>query len=378
MKYYCRDQFKTLHIRSTNAGQVLVSPCCAAQTEPVVAAEFDFEHNSFLTSTRQHALDNRPAPACSNCWRQEAQNPPSRRFFSNQNHNQDIKVELNRVDITTQNVCNLACVMCSSYSSSLWAKQEGLEDQDYSFEDKLQLFRKLNFGQVYQMHFTGGEPLMSTEHLKMLNIYSETAPLNQLHISYNTNGTFFPDEKVLAVWAQVKAIDLVISLDATGTAAELIRWPCSWAQVADNVAQFIKLRETMPHLKVGFIGCASNYNIWELADVVKFVRSQDPDLTVHFQVNHRPYYTPALIPDSMRQPLIERLSQYSDFENLMPTISAALPVEKQHQEWITFYRVMGEMAQRRGNDWKTALELGKYVIDLPGEKMYNTFPRRIQ
>jgi hypothetical protein len=80
----------------------------------------------------------------------------------------------------------------------------------------------------------------------------------------------------------------------------------------------------------------------------------------------------------MRQPLIERLSQYSDFENLMPTISAALPVEKQHQEWITFYRVMGEMAQRRGNDWKTALELGKYVIDLPGEKMYNTFPRRIQ
>ncbi len=361
MKYYCRDQFKTLHIRSTNTGQVLVSPCCAAQTEPVAANEFDFNTNSFLNDTRQHTLDDQPAPACSNCWRQEQQNPPSRRFFSNQAGVGDIKVELNRVDITTQNVCNLACIMCSSYSSSLWAKEEGLVDQDYSFEDKLKLFRRLDHNNIYQMHFTGGEPLMSTEHLKMLNIYAETANLGQLHISYNTNGTFFPDQRVLDVWKQVKAIDLVISLDATEAAAEYIRWPCSWQQVRSNVEKFVELRNQIPHLKVGFISCASNYNLWELADVVEFVRSQDSNLVLHCQVNHRQYFSPALIPEAMRPELIQRLSQYRDLDNLIPTIQQPWSLAKQHFEWVTYHRVLKEMDQRRGLDWKTTLHIGKYL-----------------
>lgn len=361
MKYYCYDQFKTLHIRSTNTGKVLVGSCCASLTEPVVASEFDFDTNSFLQTQRQAALEDRPAPGCVNCWRQEQQNPPSRRYFSNQNRSQDIRVELNRVDITTQNVCNLACIMCSSYSSSLWAKEEGLTDQDYSFEDKLALFRRLDHSQIYQIHFTGGEPLMSTEHIKMLNIYSESASLDQLHISYNTNGTFFPDQKVLDTWAKVKAIDLVISLDAVGPAAELIRWPCSWAQVAENVRKFFDLRTQLPGLKIGIIGCASNYNLWELADVVEFVRTFDPSITVHFQVNHRDYFAPALLPETMKSVVVDRLSMYYDFKNLIPTIHTRLDKVRQHQGWTGFKKHMNDLDNRRSTNWRTTLEIGKYL-----------------
>jgi pyruvate-formate lyase-activating enzyme len=361
MKYYCRDQFKTMHIRSTNSGQVLVSPCCAAQTEPVAAADFDFAANEFLQQTRQHTVNDTPAPACSNCWRQEAQNPPSRRFFSNQNKSADICVELNRIDVTTQNVCNLACIMCSSYSSSTWAREEGLTDQDYSFEHKLQLFRRLDFSHVYQMHFTGGEPLMSTEHLKMLGIYAESSSLSQLHISYNTNGTFFPDQRVLDIWSQVKAIDLVISLDATGAACELIRWPAKWEQIAANIAKFFELRSQMPHLKIGFISCASNYNLFELADVIDFVHSHDPALTVHFQVNHKSYFAPALIPNDMMQSVLVRLGAYPELENLLHTIQTRPSDDHCRKEMITYHRVMKEMESRRGTDWRSVLQIGKYM-----------------
>ena len=361
MKYYCADQFKTMHIRSTNSGQVLVSPCCAAQTQSVVADKFDFGTNSFLQQTRQHTINDTPAPACSNCWRQEAQNPPSRRFFSNQNKSQDIRVELNRIDVTTQNVCNLACIMCSSYSSSLWAREEGLTNQDYSFEDKLQLFRRLDFSHVYQMHFTGGEPLMSTEHLKMLGIYAESSPLSQLHISYNTNGTFFPDQRVLDTWSQVKAIDLVISLDATGAACELIRWPAKWEQISTNIARFFELRTQMPHLKIGFISCASNYNLFELADVIDFVHSHDSELTVHFQVNHKPYFAPALIPAEMKQPVLDKLSAYPELSNLLPTVQTQMDDAHYRREMITYHRLMTEMETRRGTDWRSVLQIGKYM-----------------
>jgi pyruvate-formate lyase-activating enzyme len=361
MKYYCRDQFKTMHIRSTNSGQVLVSPCCAAQTEPVAAADFDFATNRLLQQTRQHTIDNTPAPACTYCWRQEAQNPPSRRFFSNQNNIEDIRIELNRIDVTTQNVCNLACIMCSSYSSSTWAREEGLTNQDYSFEDKLKLFRRLDFSKVYQMHFTGGEPLMTTEHLKMLGIYAESSPLSQLHISYNTNGTFFPDQRVLDTWAKVKAIDLVISLDAIGAACELIRWPAKWEQIAANIAKFFELRSQIPHLKIGFISCASNYNLFELADVIDFVHEHDPELTVHFQVNHKPYFAPALIPPEMLQPITARLGAYPELTNLVSTIQTQPDTDHYVREIKTYHRVMKEMETSRGTDWRSVLQIGKYM-----------------
>jgi hypothetical protein len=202
---------------------------------------------------------------------------------------------------------------------------------------------------------------MSTEHLKMLGIYAESSPLSQLHISYNTNGTFFPDQRVLDTWSQVKAIDLVISLDATGAACELIRWPAKWEQIAANIAKFFELRSQMPHLKIGFISCASNYNLFELADVIDFVHSHDPELTVHFQVNHKPYFAPALIPLEMLEPVMSRLSAYPELENLLPTVQSQLDHARYRKEMITYHRLMTEMETKRGTDWRSVLQIGKYM-----------------
>jgi pyruvate-formate lyase-activating enzyme len=358
MKYYCHDQFKTMHIRSTNTGQVLVSPCCAAQTESVVPEEFDFDTNSFLTQTRDYTLANTAAPACSNCWRQEAQNLPSRR---SQNRAQDISVQLNRIDVTVQNVCNLACVMCSSYSSSLWAKQDGVTDQDYSFEDKLKLFKRLDFSQVYQMHFTGGEPLMTTEHLRMMKIYAEQADLGQLHISYNTNGTFFPDQRVLDVWSQVKAVDLVISLDAVGPACELIRWPAVWTNIAHNVAKFYELKKTMPHIKIGFICCASNYNLLEMPEIMDFCHDHDPEVVVHFQINHMQYFAPNMIPPEMVDHVNQALASYADAEDLLHSVNNTPGLKLFQQEWHTMTTYMDALDDRRGTNWRHVLKIGQFA-----------------
>jgi pyruvate-formate lyase-activating enzyme len=338
----------------------LVSPCCASLTEATRADDFDFATNTFLDQQRQAALADRPAPACENCWRQEQQNPPSRRYFSNLGHDPDIRVELNRVDITTQNICNLACIMCSSYSSSTWAREEGLKDQDYSFEDKLRLFRRLDHTNIYQMHFTGGEPLMTTEHLRMLDIYAESAPLSQLHISYNTNATFFPDQRVIDRWQQARAVDLVISLDGTGAAAELIRWPCNWSQVSDNVGRFYELKKILPGLKIGFISVASNYNLWELADVIEFARSHDTDTTVHFQVNHRPYFAPAVIPQEYQSMIKQRLAPYRDLDQLMPGLDQLVTGAAYHMHQHSILTYLDQLDQRRGTDWRNTLKFGEF------------------
>lgn len=337
-----------------------MSPCCASLTEPVRANDFNFAADSFLDQQRQAAIADQPAPACVNCWRQEQQNPPSRRYFSNLGHEPDLRVELNRVDITTQNICNLACIMCSSYSSSTWAKQEGLRDQDYSFEDKLALFRRLDHSNIYQMHFTGGEPLMTTEHLRMLDIYAESAPLSQLHISYNTNATFFPDQRVLERWQQVRAIDLVISLDATSAAAELIRWPCDWSQVVNNIDRFFELRSALPHLKIGFISVASNYNLWELADVIEFVRERDAGLQVHFQVNHRPYFAPAVIPDQYVDSVRQRLAAYQDLAQLLPALDQRPTAGQLFMHEHTFLQYLDQLDTKRGTDWRRTLHWGQF------------------
>jgi MoaA/NifB/PqqE/SkfB family radical SAM enzyme len=325
-----------------------------------VPDEFDFNTNTFLNQTRDHTLANTPAPACSYCWRQEAQNLSSRR---SQNRGQDISisVQLNRIDVTVQNVCNLACVMCSSYSSSLWAKQDGLTDQDYSFEDKLKLFKRLDFSHVHQMHFTGGEPLMTTEHLRMIKIYGEQADLNQLHISYNTNGTFFPDQRVLDVWSQVNAIDLVISLDAVGEACELIRWPAVWSDLAANVAKFYELKKTMPHLRIGFICCASNYNLLEMPGVMDFCHGYDSKVIVYFQVNNMPYFAPNMIPSDMIDRVNQALRPYSNATDLLNSVNNIPKQDTFQKQWRTMTAYMDGLDAKRGTNWRHTLKIGQFA-----------------
>jgi sulfatase maturation enzyme AslB (radical SAM superfamily) len=163
--------------------------------------------------------------------------------------------------------------MCSSYSSSTWAREEGLTDQDYSFEHKLQLFRRLDFSYVYQMHFTGGEPLINSDHWGMLEDLINNGWAQNIALMYNTNLTTlkYKDKNIIDIWTKFKKVDIQCSIDAVGEPLEYIRSGTSWSKIKLNLDQLLKISQDS-NINITLSPVLSILNIWFVDELYEYAR----------------------------------------------------------------------------------------------------------
>jgi len=359
MKYYCRDQFKTLSIVPGMGQKAKVSPCCASITAPVDADDFDFLTNPHLNEIRQNVLsDTEPTP-CYKCWQTESFGQSSRRNGVNRGHGIDTTANIERVDITCQSICNLACIQCYPGVSSTWAEELGhTQVLKSSYENKLKIFSKLDHSTIQHIHFTGGEPLMTTEHYKVLEIMDENADLSKLKVSYNTNGTFYPNDTVIAQWAKLKNLQIVVSVDAVGTTAEYIRYHSVWGEIAENVDKFHQLKTKLfssgCRLDLTFLCCVSNYNLLELPAIIEFTK---PYGRLEFQFNHNPYQAPNMIPEDKVSIVNQTLSSYPELAGVLNMVNYR-PTALALEAGLNIYRhEMKKIDSRRKTDWTQHIKI---------------------
>ena len=223
----CIDVYKNINIQIKN-NSVEVSPCCLFPTQ--ATGKLNFDNNPLLNLVRtQWDQDTIPTP-CQGCARHEHSN-----HWYNDNGYSDTKVELLRVDYWTGDVCNLKCVICGPSNSSAWKEElkipiiERKQTVNYSWRD-------LDLTTLKFVHFNGGEPLLSKEHIKFLH----AIPIKSLvHVNYNTNGTILPSEELLRIWEQFKLVQIDFSIDDIGDRFEYQRYPARWEQVTNNLNWYI-------------------------------------------------------------------------------------------------------------------------------------------
>lgn len=261
----CIDAFKNINIVSGN-DSLKLSPCCVS---PAVSAEkIDFEYNKYLQQIREEWTQGRFPNACNNCKNSESAGYTSRRQGVNQwyedNNYNNTNVELVRMDYWVGDLCNLACVICGPQNSSVWKQELNLPIQQ----------RKININRAWQdndfsnlryVHFNGGEPLLSKEHMEFL----WSIPNKHLvHVNYNTNATVQASPELMELWQQFKLVQLDFSIDDIGQRFEYQRYPANWHRVAENLQWYI---DTAPHncmfavnTSVGILNHANleNLNSW--------------------------------------------------------------------------------------------------------------------
>ena len=237
----CYDAFKNINI-VTMDNQLSVSPCCLSKTVPV--DKFDFENNQYLTNIRAQWKQSVFPKECSSCKLAEEKNLVSRRQGSNQwyqDHGYDnTDVEFVRMDYWTGNLCNLACAICGPDYSSVWR-----QELKYPVKSNKVIINKfwktMDLSKLRHVHFNGGEPLLSKEHVEFLK---EIPNKQQVSLNYNTNATILPDKNLLDLWSKFKLVQLDFSIDDIGARFEYQRYPAKWNQVADNLQWFI---DNAPH-----------------------------------------------------------------------------------------------------------------------------------
>ena len=226
----CIDPFKNLNIVYSDS-KLSLSPCCISPTKQIDT--IDFYNNQYLLDIRNTWQEGKFPPACSACeTNKSSRMAGSNQWYTDHNHS-NTTVELIRLDYWTGDACNLRCVICGPHNSSSWKQELNLPVQRMVSN---QFWRTLDLTKLEFVHFTGGEPLLSKEHVEFLLAIPNK---KSVHLNYNTNATVLPTDKLLELWDKFQLVQLDFSIDDIEERFEYQRYPASWDKVSKNLKWYV-------------------------------------------------------------------------------------------------------------------------------------------
>ncbi len=209
--------------------------CC----DSPVAIKNVFDSNS--DHLRQQIWNGNPIAHCNNCYQleQSGQISPRQEHTIRWLKDPEIKQQLSNwqpdqvpnivsYDIRADNTCNLGCIMCWPGSSSLLAKELGVE------ASAPVVLNQSRMSTAKYVYLAGGEPLLINQCLELIAKISQQDQQPELVI--NTNLTSISDE-TFAQLSLVKNLTLVVSVDAFGDVNAYHRWPLVWSKFMRNLEQ---------------------------------------------------------------------------------------------------------------------------------------------
>lgn len=243
MKNYCPDLYQNLFVQKVNENQVQLGHCCVSKLSDPTDA-IDFQHE-FLKQNREQYIQTGELPsACSHCKRAESIGLDSRRTNHLKADWHPIEFKMRNLDYNCDNICNLKCIMCSSYYSSSWIEDEILLGK--KVEPRIKptkhnnLLYELDAANIHNLYFNGGEPLMTRDHINVLNHIIKSGRADQVGVNYSSNGTFAITDELREIWSQFRKVNIGFSIDAVGEVYEFVRHPAKWSEVSANLLEYKK------------------------------------------------------------------------------------------------------------------------------------------
>lgn len=225
----CAAFWNHTNIRNDNN----VFACCRYKT-PV--AKFDGSVDKILhleeyKKLREDSVNEINNPNCQKCYYEESLGKKSLRQKFNEEYSTD-EVSLQFLEIGLDNICNLTCDGCWDEFSSSWAKKNNSATVIRSSADVKSLPATVN-----KVLFLGGEPLMTSRHIKLLKI----ANRKNLSVVYNTNGTFLLDNETIQLLKECLDVCFILSIDGYGELNNRVRTGSDWKSILEFIEQIKNL-----------------------------------------------------------------------------------------------------------------------------------------
>jgi len=298
MSVYCSMIHGGLALAFNKSGVGAWNCCIIADKKFDIDIQTNFWNNPNFDSMRSLNRKDIWNDKCFGCKNIENQGGESMRTGMNRGLIDSKKTNFSgplRIDVTFDISCNLACRICGPSSSTYWQKHlkdHGLWNNSI-FSDKnadklITALSNIDLSNLKQFVFCGGETLLGTEHWKVAQWLADNVPnaKKQLTVCFQTNGTQTIPQKYFELIDRFSLVKLHISLDGIEEQFEYQRWPASWNQVTDNLANF---KENLPS-NVMFVveETFSIFNLFyhnKVANWVSnnFAHNKEGDVTNHTQ-----------------------------------------------------------------------------------------------
>jgi len=217
------------------------------------------------------------------------------------------------VDIRNTNFCNLKCRYCGPHFSSQWAEELGrlpvIESQDLA-----QYKSTLITDSLQWMYFTGGEPLIISDHWQLLEELIESGQAAGISLLYNTNLTTikYKDKNIIDIWRQFKQVDLRCSIDAVGKPLEYIRSGTSWPKIKSNLAQ-LQAAAHDSNITLVLSPVVSILNIWFVAELYEYAWLNNI-LIEPIVLTGPDYLSLDAVPDGLKALALDKIQQLADYK----------------------------------------------------------------
>jgi len=340
-------------------------------------------------------LNGNQIEECNTCWVKEKHGSYSRRLNANYEYKDilteesarqltkdDGSIDLEPVywDLRFGNLCNLKCLMCHPASSSQWYEDYALLYNTNKFGDsgknvKLtinengryvdggeydwwknptfweNLQKKIPY--IKQVYLVGGEPTLIEPHYTFLETIVESGRASEIIIEYDTNLTSL-HSRAYDLWKHFKKIILRVSLEDFGEQNDYIRYPSKWRMIHNNLTT-IKSWETN-NIEIA-MSCT-----WQILNSFTFLNLVDYlEYPVHVRMLSSPdYYDVAILPNEIKQELIEKYVQWGEVNPSKKKIIAHLikylnsTMDKVNNEKVKeFIRITEKLDELRNTDWKS-------------------------
>lgn len=301
-------------------------------------------HSKSMRRLREDFRQGKKPAHCSRCWKEEADNTISKRQLLKQrfkpnaynaNWEQDDISNLLFLSVAFGNICNLKCRICSSGSSSQIAT-EAIEHSDHYLDKKEHpAYKSLTAGMwikddtatiwddllnpnlnFIHVDLSGGEPMLSSKHFKVLQQLVDAGRAKDISIHYNTNGTVFPIRHI-DLLKQFKEIDIALSIDNIDTRFEYERPGVTWDTVNANINQYLELK--LENIKISLHLTINIQNVYYLPEICDWIQSKQFD-SVHFSTLYDP---PMLnisnVTSDARNLILQKLVSYQQYSKAATT-----------------------------------------------------------
>ena len=313
-----------IHMQIKPSGQM--KPCCRFEfhnQEYRSGGGYVFdEHNLNTGSTlsksqnsklwddiRQKLLNNEPVGGCSKCYKEESISGFSMRTSENNLRNNELqdkpaynvdKPIIKYLEMTFGNYCNLKCRTCNADLSSTWWEDENTLVDTGNYPDRFYYlnregkkvvnvpfkWQKEDFVHVEEIKFTGGEPMIHPDFIKLMDMLIEMDVAKNIKLDVFTNCSWIPGEKYLTRLKQFKKINLSLSIDGVGAVNNYIRHPSDWSIVDNATTTWLKLEETnRDGIHVIWNPTINIYNIENIKPITEWWFNKNKEINKHWMVH---------------------------------------------------------------------------------------------
>lgn len=280
-----------------------VGPCCQISADYLKPISILADTNRF-----DDLKTGRPPAACEACHVKESNQLKSYRNVFNSLDNKSQGLQF--VDLRNTNHCNLKCRYCGPHFSSAWGSELG--QVEIARQDISQYKDLLITDSLHWMYFTGGEPLINSDHWDLLKELVDSGRAKSITLMYNTNVTTvkYKNLDIVDLWSKFKKVIVNCSIDTVGKPLEYIRSGANWEKINNNI-QLLKACDT---ITVSLTPVISILNIWFLDDLFNYANQNhlvvDPIL-----LTGPDYLSLDVMPDELKPLALEQINKIEKYLN---------------------------------------------------------------